>query len=393
MRRTRLNDGWFVRPRSNPFAEPTSGPADWVPVTVPHDAMIGGSRSASATGASGYFVPGSWEYRRPLDPTIDADGAAIVLEFEGVYRDAVVSVNGTIAATRPYGYSTFSVPIDHLLRPDEDNELIVQARAGDDSRWYTGGGIYRDVWLLEAGPIHLVPGALDVRTPEVDDGGAVVTVAAAVRNRAQTTAVPTLRVELMDADGELVARADTPVTAFPGETITARQRLFITDPRRWGIDHPYLYRCRTTLLDGDIELDHEVTTFGIRTIALDPGRGLRINGEPTLLRGACVHHDNGPLGAATFGRGGGAARRAPEGGWLQRDPQCPQPDERSDARRLRPARDAGDGRGLRRVVAAEVGRRLRPTVRSVVGGRCRGDGPQGSEPPERRDLQHRQRDP
>ncbi len=301
MRRTPLNDEWSVRPKSDRFAARVGMAPEWVPVTLPHDAMIGTPRSAAAGAASGYYVGGNWEYRRTLDVPDEPD-AVVVLEFEGVYRDAHVSVNGTIAAHRPYGYSNFFVPVDHLLRRDSENEVVVDARAGNDSRWYSGAGIYRNVWLLSSGRVYLPPDGLQVRTPEIDDDGAVLAVSAVVRNRSATTSQATLRVEVIDAGGAAVVSTETPVTSFPGDAIAARTRLHIGTPRRWDFDDPYLYICRARLLDGDDVLDEESTTFGIRTLALDPERGLRISGEPVLLRGACVHHDNGVIGAATIDR-------------------------------------------------------------------------------------------
>ena len=201
MRRISLHDRWDVRPKTNRFAELIGEGAEWAPVTLPHDAMIGGERTPTAGPASGYFPGGSWEYRRTLDVTGDdtgADSDAVVLEFEGVYRDAVVSVNGTIAAHRPYGYSNFFVPIDHLLRHDAENVLRVEVKAGDDSRWYSGAGIYRNVWLLRSGRVHLAPDGLQVRTPEIDAAGAVVVVAVDVRNQSGAASRSTLRVELRD---------------------------------------------------------------------------------------------------------------------------------------------------------------------------------------------------
>ncbi len=300
MRRTPLNDHWLVRPKVNRFAELTGETAEWSAVTLPHDAMIGAERSPSASAASGYFVGGDWQYRRGLEAAVDT--AVAMLEFEGVYRDAVVFVNGAVAARRPYGYSNFFVPIDHLLQPGDENELRVEARAGDDSRWYSGAGIYRNVWLLSAGPVHLAPDGLQVRTPEIDGDGAVVTVAAEVRNRSLGSSQSMFRVEVVDAEGEVVASSEAPVTTVPGDTITARTRMYVAGAERWGPDHPYLYTCRATLADGDEILDEESTTFGIRSLAVDPVRGLRINGERILLRGACVHHDNGVLGTATIDR-------------------------------------------------------------------------------------------
>jgi beta-galactosidase len=110
-----------------------------------------------------------------------------------------------------------------------------------------------------------------------------------------------LRVDVLDPDGSIVAGAEAPVTTAPGDVLTARQRLIVPAPLRWGPDDPSLYTCRATLMDAGV-LDEESTTFGIRSLTVDPIRGLRINGEPVLLRGACVHHDNGLLGAATIGR-------------------------------------------------------------------------------------------
>jgi beta-galactosidase len=303
MHRSAFNDGWSVHAK-NPdrFAEHFGAAPEWTPVVLPHDAMIGTTRSPSAGAANAFFPGGSWEYRRSLDGTAIDHGSLVVLEFEGVYRDAVVSVNGTIAARRPYGYSNFFVPIDHLLRPDSDNEIRVEARAGHDSRWYSGAGIYRNVWLLTSPRVHLAPERLDVRTSEIDEHSATVAVAAVVHNQSAAACTATVRVELRDADGTVVADAEAPVTTFPGDSITTRTRLAVRDPRRWSVDDPYLYSCHVSLHDGDDVVDEDSTTFGIRSLAVATEHGLRINGEPVLLRGACVHHDNGVLGAATIDR-------------------------------------------------------------------------------------------
>jgi hypothetical protein len=288
MRRTRWNEGWEVRPKADRFAELTGGAAPWAPVTLPHDAMLATERREDAGPANGYFPAGRWEYRR----TFDRPAAEIVvLELEAAYRDAVVAVNGSIVAHHPNGYTGFTVPLHHLL-VDGENELTVEVSAGADSRWYSGAGLIRDVWLLVAGPVHLVPDTLVVQTPEVDDDLAVVTVAVDVANLGTTTVVVPVVVDLGDVS------ASTPITVFPGDTVTACQRLHVERPRRWRLDDPQLHECTVRLG----EVDEDRTTFGIRTLSVDAERGLRINGEPVKLRGACVHHDNGPLGAAAIGR-------------------------------------------------------------------------------------------
>ena len=302
MRRTPFNDGWTVGAKANSFAEMIAGsgsaPAE---VTLPHDAMIATERSPAGHAATAYFRPGTWEYKKSFELTPADAGHAVYLEFDGVYRDALVRVNDAVVAHRPGGYADFTVQIDHLARSGS-NEVRVEARAHDDSRWYSGGGIYRGVWLLQAGRVHLVPGGLQLVTPEVDDDVAVVVVSAEVRNQSALTSTAVLRVEILEADGGCVAAVEAPVTTIPGDVLTARQRLCVSRPHRWHPDDPHLYTCRATLRESEQVLDEESTTFGIRTVTVDTRRGLRVNGEPILLRGACVHHDNGLLGAATIDR-------------------------------------------------------------------------------------------
>ena len=302
MDRTALNEGWTVDQKTNRFAERMGMEPEPTPVTLPHDAMIGGERSPSGSPASGFFLGGVWRYRRTLEVSAEDVNACILLEFEGVYRDARVFVNDELAAHRPYGYSDFVVPIDHLLHFDGPNELRVEARVHEDSRWYSGAGIHRNVWLLRAGRVHLEPQGLQVSTPELDEDMGVVVVATEVSNHSNSDCTAVVAVELLAADGTVVARAGAPATTVAGETAVVRHRLVVSSPRRWGPDDPYLYTCRVTLGEGEVTFDTETTTFGMRTVSVDPVRGLRINGEPILLRGACVHHDNGPLGASAIDR-------------------------------------------------------------------------------------------
>ena len=303
MRRTPFNDGWTVGTKSNSFAEMIAGSGSApLQVTLPHDAMITTERSPAGRAATAYFPAGSWEYKKSFELSPSDAGNAVFLEFEGVYRDALVRVNDAMVAHRPGGYSDFTVQVDHLLRFGAPNEVKVEARAHDDSRWYSGAGIYRSVSLLQAGRVHLVPGGLRLVTPALNDDVAMVAVSAEVRNQSVGTSNAVIRLEILDADGGCVATAEAPVTTVPGDVLTARQRLCVPAPYRWGPDDPYLYTCRASLLEGDRVVDEESTTFGIRTLTADPTRGLRINGESVLLRGACIHHDNGPLGAATIDR-------------------------------------------------------------------------------------------
>jgi beta-galactosidase len=291
-----------VRPKGNAFAE-LLGPAEpFVPVQVPHDAMIGSARAPSAGPANAYFPGGAWEYTRTLASLADLAGSRVYLEFEGVYRSAQVFVNGALAGHRPYGYSGFVVRIDEFLRADGQNTIKVEAIAGDDSRWYSGGGLYRNVHLLVCELVHIAPHGVRVTTPDVDDGQAVVEIAATIENESASAERCTLGIEILGPGGEVVARSEAVVTTWPGRPQIVRQRLTVAAPDRWTLDRPVLYTCAVTLKSGADVLDTASTTFGIRTIQVDAERGLRINGETIKLRGACIHHDNGVIGSATVER-------------------------------------------------------------------------------------------
>uniref|UniRef100_A0AAU1ZWS3 DUF4982 domain-containing protein n=1 Tax=Streptomyces sp. NBC_00093 TaxID=2975649 RepID=A0AAU1ZWS3_9ACTN len=304
MIRTSFNDGWQARPKVNPFAELSGTKVPFRPVTLPHDAMIERERAAPGGevtmegGAGAYFPGGVYEYRKTFAVPEEDRGKRIFVEFEGVYRDATVFINGDYAGQRPFGYSHFRIDADRFLRFGEDNEIRVEARAHRDSRWYTGAGIYRDTWLLVGEPVRIAPDGLRVTTPDIDARRAVVEVATRVDNDSIAIRTVDVATEIRDADGNTVATDISKITVLPGEPATVRQRLYVSSPSLWSPDTPTLYTTTVTLKD----LDTETVTFGIRSLQLDPEHGLRINGGPVKLRGACVHHDNGVLGAATFAR-------------------------------------------------------------------------------------------
>ena len=304
MIRTSFNDGWETRPKVNPFAELSGVVVPFRAVTLPHDAMIERDRAAPGGevtmegGAGAYFPGGAYEYRKTFAVAEERRGKRIFFEFEGVYRDAVVFLNGDYAGQRPYGYSTFLIDADRFLRFGQDNEIRVEARTHLDSRWYTGAGIYRDTWMLVGDVVRIGTDGVRVSTPDIDAERAVVEIATRVEN--DSIAIHTLDVvtQIRDAGGSIVASDTSKVTVLPGEPATVRQRLYVRAPSLWSPDAPALYTAAVALGDTDTE----TVTFGIRSLSLDPERGLRINGETVKLRGACVHHDNGVLGAATYPR-------------------------------------------------------------------------------------------
>ncbi|MCF2531128.1 glycoside hydrolase family 2 TIM barrel-domain containing protein [Yinghuangia soli] len=302
MIRSAFNRDWEFRPRSGPFAEFMGPPGPFEAVTLPHDAMFARERHAGGTATLGFFPEGAYEYRKTFHVPEEHRGRRVAIEFEGVYRSAMVYINDEFAGQRPFGYSSFAVAADNFLRYGEDNEIRVECRTHHDSRWYCGAGIYRDVHLAVGGMTHIPLDGIQVTTPDVDEERAVVDVATVVEHHGPTRATVDVAIQICDAEGAVVATDNTVVSVFPGEPATVRRRLYVTDPALWNVDTPALYAVNVSLRDSAGVVDEDQATFGIRTLRLDPQHGLRINGEPVKLRGACVHHDNGVIGAATIAR-------------------------------------------------------------------------------------------
>ena len=303
MIRVPFTDDWTVGPKRGAFesSDAATGPRA---VTLPHDAQRDRPRSADSDQGvhAAYHEAGVFEYAKTFDVPAHWRDKTVIIEFEGVYRDAVVFVNGEFAAHQPNGYAAFSVVLDPFLRFGAENRITVEARAHKDSRWYTGAGIYRPVHLLIADPVHIALDGTRITTPDIDADHAVAAIATTVANASRHTATARLAWSVTGPEGHVIGAASAPVTVLPGDSSTARVRLSVPAPRLWHPDSPELYAVTATLTDIDgADLDAETTRFGIRRLQLDTVHGLRINGRPVNLRGACVHHDNGPLGAATIG--------------------------------------------------------------------------------------------
>jgi beta-galactosidase len=303
--RQSFNADWVAGPGQTLFAGIAgASAADRPTVTLPYDAMRDLPRAADSDQGvhSGYFPGGFFEYSKTFDVPADYRDKRVTFEFEGVYRDATVFINGDFAGQRPNGYANFYVDADPFLRYGEPNTIRVHARAHKDSRWYTGAGIHRDTKIIVAELVHITLDGVRITTPDVDAERAVVAVATTVENETRATRTVRVTTRILDGEGSEVASGSAPVTLLPGAGGVARVRLYVPSPDLWSVDSPTLYTAETTVSEGDDVLDEERTTFGIRTLRLDPEHGLRINGETVNLRGACIHHDNGVLGAAAIGR-------------------------------------------------------------------------------------------
>lgn len=302
MIRQTFNRDWTVGPPTDffniaPGVEP-------VQVTLPHDAMISQKRSPQSVsgGRKGYFTDDTYEYAKSFHVPLEYKEKRITFEFEGVYMNAMVYINGDFAGQHPFGYTNFYIKADRFLNYGEENEIKVVAKSNDDSRWYTGTGIYRNTKMIVSDLVHIALDGVKVTTPDISSERAIVNVATMLENESNHPETTEVVTEIMDAEGNIVATDTAPLTAFPGERVTLRQRLYVKRPSLWNVDTPYLYTCRSKVMNGDKLIDEESHTFGIRSLSLDAEAGLRINGDVVKLRGACIHHDNGIIGAATIDR-------------------------------------------------------------------------------------------
>jgi len=304
MKATKWNENWMFWEDKDSFALVWNVPETAQKVTLPHDAMLERRAYAESPnmGNTGFRDGGIYCYVKNLHVPESAKEKLLMLKFEGVYMNAMVYVNSQLAGKNMFGYSTFYVPLNDLIKYGEDNEIRVQVRNSGmtNSRWYSGSGIYRDVYLLESEQTYLVPEGVRVTTESADDSCAVIKVTSELKNLRPAPADLTLETVIRGGAGVEVAREHAAVMLFGQEEQTLSQRIAVANPQLWSDENPALYTYEIALKAGDKVVDSESGTFGIRTLQLDAKHGLRVNGRSVKLRGACVHHDSGLLGAATF---------------------------------------------------------------------------------------------
>lgn len=304
MRLEKWNRGWKYWIEKDAFSLVWSVPESAREVELPHDAMAEApAREESRNGGNtGYRDGDVYHYVKRLFAPEEYRNKTVMLKFEGVYMNAMVYVNEQLAAKCPYGYTGFYVEPGEFLRYGEENEIrvIVKNNAMTNSRWYSGGGIYRDVYLLVSDTVYLVPDGVQVATETLEEEIAVVRVATELKNRRNIRAALRLETELLDDNGRRVACDEETLTLFGQETRTLTRRMVVEHPTPWSAETPACYTCVSRIYEGQELLDEGRTTFGIRTLSVDAKRGLLVNGRSVKLRGACIHHDNGLLGAATY---------------------------------------------------------------------------------------------
>ncbi|MBM3476020.1 MAG: hypothetical protein FJX75_22350, partial [Armatimonadetes bacterium] len=259
---------------------------------------------AEGGGAVGYTVGGVGWYRKAFTVPPEQRGKRFRLAFDGVYMNSEVWLNGQPVARHPYGYTGFSLDLNPFLRFGEPGNVVaVRVDAtGKTSRWFPGAGIYRHVWLTATDPVHVAEWGTAVSAPEVSTQQATVHVATTLRNEHTGEAQAEVALAIVDADGNTTATGTSQATVASWSNQVCEQDLSLPKPALWSTDSPTLYRLVTKVLVGGKVVDQTETPFGVRSIHFGAGTGFMLNGKSLKLRGGCVHHDNGPLGACTYDR-------------------------------------------------------------------------------------------
>lgn len=302
------------------------------PVTLPHDAMLSEPRTQESTGEGnvGWYIGGDYEYTKNFFVPEEYKDKKVLIEFEGIYHNGEVYINGKKAAYRPYGYTNFYVDTEGFFQYGKENEIKVIARNADqpNSRWYSGTGIYRPAYLHVAGEKYIPVNGVKIRTLSYDPAKIEVVVKTSapgeVSLKIEFEGSKVLRVigestKIGNVNNDRIISSDNKnmqpngsvqtgengqkselvqVEAEKNNQVAEYQAIFqldVPNAKLWDTEHPNLYTCKAVFGEDEV-----IETFGIRELIWNPQVGMTINGERVILRGACFHHDNGVLGACTY---------------------------------------------------------------------------------------------
>lgn len=302
--RSSFNSDWTFHLGDIPEASiPSFDDSQWRKLKLPHDWSIEGEFSENnPSGAGGGALPGGigW-YRKTFIPDASIQGKKIFIDFDGVYMNGEVFINGTSLGTRPYGYISFRHDLTPYLKPGEKNVIAVRVDNSEqpNSRWYSGCGIYRNVWLTVTNPIYVDLWGTYVTTPTVNKQEATVSVSTTLKNELSDNTSIEITSIILDERGTEKTRNTHNTTHVPqNESIVVQQELTLSNPVLWTLEKPYRYSILTEVrVDGKL-IDNYETPFGVRSFSFDAQKGFFLNGENIKIKGVCQHHDLGCLGAA-----------------------------------------------------------------------------------------------
>jgi len=314
-----FDEGWAFK-KDNVTTGPENGSFDastWRKVDLPHDwsiedlpnqtpGSIQGPFSKKSIGGhhTGYTVGGTAWYRKTFTLSSEEQGKLVYIQFDGVYMNSDIWINGHHLGNHPSGYSPFYFNLTPYLFPiGKENVIAVQVKnEGVNSRWYTGSGIYRHVWLTSVNPVHVDVWGANVTTPKVTSSSAIIQLNTTILNEGKENTEVTISTRIIDANGKIAGTTQGKAKLAALGNTAIKQNITIVKPRLWSTETPQLYKAEIVVLKNGKQADNLTTTFGVREIQIDAQHGLLVNGKRVILKGGCIHHDYGPLGSAAIDR-------------------------------------------------------------------------------------------
>lgn len=298
-RREKINDNWFFNLGDIQYGGIENlNCSKWPLVNLPHDWTIKQNASPALASCTGFLPGGIAWYRKEISVPIQEKENKVYIFFEGVYNNSEVFINGKWVGKRPNGYISFMYELTPYIKWGEKNSIAVRVDHSNDadSRWYTGSGIYRDVYLVYANPIHINLWGVAYHT-EIENNVANISVNTTIKNSIEPSSIKVVH-ELYNANGQKVASVSKSGDVSTKALTDFNQTMKLKSPELWSVKSPYLYTLKTKVYKGAKLIDENNMQAGLRKIEFDPDKGFLLNGVNTKIKGVCIHHDAGVLGAA-----------------------------------------------------------------------------------------------
>jgi beta-galactosidase len=305
------SDWKFHRGGAQGAEQPGFDDASWRNLDLPHDWSIEdlpGTNSpfnadAISQVSGGFTTGGTGWYRKTFILPEDQNNKRIVVLFEGIYMNSEIWINGQLVGNNPYGYTSSWFDITGKVKFGSPNILSVKVRnEGENSRWYSGSGIYRHVWLKILDPVHAAQWGTSITTPEVTLSSAKVNSRTIVSNRSDNTLKIRMITRILNSKGIEINNSDAEQSIEKNGESVFNQDVVIINPELWSTDNPVLYTAVNEIYNGDVMTDRVETKFGVRTLKFDAVNGFQLNGKTMKLKGGCFHDDHGPLGSKSYDR-------------------------------------------------------------------------------------------
>ncbi|HEY4323544.1 MAG TPA: glycoside hydrolase family 2 TIM barrel-domain containing protein [Mucilaginibacter sp.] len=273
----------------------------WRKLDLPHDWSIEGEfkKDEPTGGGGGYLPTGIGWYRKQFTLPLSVRGKQVSIQFDGVYMNSEVWINGHYLGKRPNGYISFVYDLTPYLASGKNTIAVrVDNSKQPNSRWYSGSGIYRHVWLNITNPLHIAQWGTYITTPAVSTTSATVSIKTKIENNGQNIGNATLLSTIVDENGNEVASAKTPISLNAKASKEFEQSIQVTSPALWSVETPHLYTLHSTILSGKKVVDEFQSNFGIRKLEYSSVKGFLLNDKHVKMNGVCLHHDGGCVGAA-----------------------------------------------------------------------------------------------